>query len=281
MTDTTRSLLDRIDALVDEQLDGGEPETGYDFDDPDFPGCPHCNRDWHGLAITERIERMRLYDVFDVNYKYAEDDSPVLCPGSDFIGPWATPHQIKSMSHRRFLGTTSRTAPWIAYRSSRDDATMEPARTAHNPRDLITHEMPDLLRYLIAARSGRESLLLEMLRRNITALYPEGMWSLPPAPEDPFVPEEWSGVPPIRVSWRDPAPVTHESRLNVAGFRGVRPDLEIIDETHIRVSLPGGVVFAEIPEVPSTPQERALPRPSTTPPMWAVDATRSRRRRNQ
>lgn len=37
MTDTTRSLLDRIDALVDDQLAGGEPETGYDFDDPDFP----------------------------------------------------------------------------------------------------------------------------------------------------------------------------------------------------------------------------------------------------
>ena len=81
---------------------------------------------------------------------------------------------------------------------------------------LITHEMPDALRYLIAARSGRESLLLELLSR-----------------------------------------------------------------THIRVSLPGGVVLAEIPEVPSTPQERALPRPSSTPPMWAVDPTRSRRRRNQ
>ncbi|MFM9261438.1 hypothetical protein ACKAMS_22635 [Rhodococcus sp. 5A-K4] len=282
MNATERSLLDRIDALVDEQLDGGEPETGYDFDDPDFPGCPHCNRDWHGLAITERIERMRQYGMFDVKYKYAEDDSPVLCPGSDFIGPWATPHQIKSMRHRRFLGTTPRTPPWIEYRSTRDaESTMEPSGAAHDPRDLITHEMPDALRYLIAARSGRESLLLEMLRRNITALYPEGMWSLPPAPDDPFVPEEWSGVPPIRVSWRDPAPVTWRDRINVVGFRGVRPDLEIIDETHIRVSLPGGVVLAEIPEVPSTPQERALPRPSSTPPMWAVDPTRSRRRRNQ
>ncbi|AUS33886.1 hypothetical protein C1M55_24155 [Rhodococcus qingshengii] len=278
MTDTTRSLLDRIDALVDEQLDGGEPETGYDFDDPDFPECPHCNGDWHGLVITERIERMRLYGTFDVKYKYAEDDSPVLCPGSDFIGPWATPNQIKMMRHRRFLGTTPRTPPWIEYRSTRDAATTEPARAAHNPRDLITHEAPDLLRYLIAARSGRESLLREILRRNIEALYPGGMWSLP---DDPLDLEEWSGVPPIRVSWRDPAPVTHESRLNVVGFRGVRPDLEIIDETHIRVSLPGGVVLAEVPEAPSTPQERALPRPSSTPPMWAVDPTRSRRRRNQ
>lgn len=163
MNANEQSLLESIDALVDEQLDGGEPETGYDFDDPDFPECPHCNRDWHGLAITMRIERMRQYGKFDVNYKSAEDDSPVLCPGSDFIGPWATPHQIKSMRHRRFLGTTVREAPWIAYRSSRDEATMEPARTAHNPRDLITHEMPDVLRYALAARNGRESLLREIL----------------------------------------------------------------------------------------------------------------------
>ena len=248
MNASEQSLLDRIDALVDEQLDGGEPETGYDFDDPDFPGCPHCNRDWHGLAITERIERMRQYGIFDANYKYAEDDSPILCPGSDFIGPWATPHQIKMMRHRRFLGTTPTTPPWIVYRSS---------------------------------IGGREALLRELLTRSLARLYPEGMWSLPPAPDDPFVPEEWSGVPPVRVSWRDAAPVTHESRLNVIGFDGARPDLVFVDETHIRVSLPGGVVLAEIPEAPSTPQERALPRPSSTPPMWAVDPTRSRRRRNQ
>lgn len=79
MNANEQSLLESIDALVDEQLDGGEPETGYDFDDPDFPECPHCNRDWHGLAITMRIERMRQYGKFDVNYKSAEDDSPVLC----------------------------------------------------------------------------------------------------------------------------------------------------------------------------------------------------------
>lgn len=279
MNANEQSLLGRIDALVDEQLDGGEPETGFDFDDPDFPDCPHCNRDWHGLAITERIERMRLYGVFDVKYKYAEDDSPVLCPGSGFIGPWATPNQLKTIRTYRYLGVTPTTPPWIRYRSSRDEA-MEPARAAHAHRDLITHETPNLLRYAIAARSGQESLLREILGRYVAALYPEGMWSLPPAPEDPFVPEEWSGVPPIRVSWGDPAPMTRESRFECT-VRGVFPDLEILDETHIRVSLPGGVVLAEIPEVPSTPQERALPRPSSTPPMWAVDPTRSRRRRNQ
>ncbi len=30
-----------------------------------------------------------------------------------------------------------------------------------------------------------------------------------------------------------------------------------------------------------TPKERALPRPSTTPPMWANDPTRTRRQRNR
>lgn len=44
-----------------------------------------------------------------------------------------------------------------------------------------------------------------------------------------------------------------------------------------------GEAFIPLPtpatEEPQTPQQRALPRPSTTPPMWAQDATRSRRRR--
>ncbi|NKU54975.1 hypothetical protein GS881_15620 [Rhodococcus hoagii] len=32
---------------------------------------------------------------------------------------------------------------------------------------------------------------------------------------------------------------------------------------------------------PETPQQRALPRPSTTPPMWAVQPNRRNRRRNR
>jgi hypothetical protein len=41
-------IVDRIDQLVDEQLAGGEPHTGYDFGDPKYPRCPHCSRHWHG-----------------------------------------------------------------------------------------------------------------------------------------------------------------------------------------------------------------------------------------
>ncbi|WP_395704640.1 hypothetical protein [Rhodococcus ruber] len=84
-------IMDQIDALIDEQLSEGEPIGGFDYDDPDYPKCPHCYRDWHGLAITARIEQMRRYGSYDEDYSYADDDSEVLCPGSTFIGPMPHP----------------------------------------------------------------------------------------------------------------------------------------------------------------------------------------------
>ena len=80
-------IIDRIDALVDEQLAGGEPENGFDFNDPDYPRCPHCDRNWHGLPITNKIATMYSWRQFDPEYSYADDDSGVVCEGSDFIGP--------------------------------------------------------------------------------------------------------------------------------------------------------------------------------------------------
>ncbi|MCX2753098.1 hypothetical protein [Gordonia sp. 4N] len=82
-----QDLLADIDALIDEQLDAGEPVGGYDYDDPDFPKCGHCRGDWHGLAITERMQEMRWRGAVDADYRYSQDDSPVVCPGSEFIGP--------------------------------------------------------------------------------------------------------------------------------------------------------------------------------------------------
>jgi hypothetical protein len=35
-------IIDRIDELVDEQMAGGEPRQGYDFNDPTYPKCSHC-----------------------------------------------------------------------------------------------------------------------------------------------------------------------------------------------------------------------------------------------
>lgn len=80
-------IIDRIDELVDEQMAGGEPRQGYDFNDPTYPRCPHCERHWHGLAITERVAEMYSRGHFDESYRVGEDDSRVLCEGSGFIGP--------------------------------------------------------------------------------------------------------------------------------------------------------------------------------------------------
>ena len=54
-------IIDRIDALVDEQLANYENRSGYDHD-VNQEQCGHCWRDWHGLAAGQ-------------------------CPGSMFIGP--------------------------------------------------------------------------------------------------------------------------------------------------------------------------------------------------
>ena len=80
-------IVDRITELVDQTMAGGEPETGYNYGDPTYPKCPHCQRHWHGLPITERIAQMYMFGIFDENYLVTEDDSPVLCQGSEFIGP--------------------------------------------------------------------------------------------------------------------------------------------------------------------------------------------------
>lgn len=45
-------IIDTIDSLIDSQLSEGEPWRGYDAGDPDFPCCPHCDRDWHGFPLT-------------------------------------------------------------------------------------------------------------------------------------------------------------------------------------------------------------------------------------
>ncbi|NKW61729.1 hypothetical protein GS931_17435 [Rhodococcus hoagii] len=61
-------IIDAIDALVDEQMAGGEPIGGYDWSDPNYPQCPHCGDDWHGLKITRRMRDMRWDGIFDENY---------------------------------------------------------------------------------------------------------------------------------------------------------------------------------------------------------------------
>lgn len=88
--------------------------------------CPHCGREFHGLAITERLEAMRKAHLrrlqveqiermlgvagvgethyaeseMDPDYRYADDDSPVICPGSRFIGP-RPPTRIEQRNAKR------------------------------------------------------------------------------------------------------------------------------------------------------------------------------------
>lgn len=89
-------IIDEIDALVDEQLSGYHDRSGYDYN-VNQDRCHHCEREWHGLKITARIESMAAHVAYDEDYRYADDDSEVLCPGSSFIGPWATKRQIESI----------------------------------------------------------------------------------------------------------------------------------------------------------------------------------------
>lgn len=98
-------IVDDIDALIDEQLAAGEPRTGYSHGDPHYPRCGHCGRHWHGLPITARIAAMYAQGRYDDTYTTATDDSPIICPGSDFIGP--------------LPDTTATLTNWIGPRSSR------------------------------------------------------------------------------------------------------------------------------------------------------------------
>ncbi|WP_029923939.1 hypothetical protein [Nocardia otitidiscaviarum] len=89
MTTSATDVLAGIDALITQQLDAGEPIGGYDYDDPDFPKClwPGCWEDWHGLKITRRMHEMRWRGALDDDYRYRDDNSEVICPGGDFVGP--------------------------------------------------------------------------------------------------------------------------------------------------------------------------------------------------
>lgn len=79
-------LVDEIDRLVDESLAGYGERSGYDYNLAE-PICPHCGRDWHGIELTVEIARMYGTGIYDDSYRADQDDSPIVCRGSDFIGP--------------------------------------------------------------------------------------------------------------------------------------------------------------------------------------------------
>ncbi|MFE2994181.1 hypothetical protein ACFXG4_04105 [Nocardia sp. NPDC059246] len=106
MTDPAgRDILDAIDELVDEQLAGYDNRSGYDFN-VNQDKCPHpwCDEDWHGLKITTQMRQMRRAGWIDPNYRHADDDSQILCPGSTFTGdfvPAPTPLRPVGTIHRQ------------------------------------------------------------------------------------------------------------------------------------------------------------------------------------
>ncbi|MGW5519038.1 hypothetical protein [Nocardia africana] len=105
---TDRDIIDAIDELVDAQM--RQTRSGYDFN-INQDQCPHawCSEPWHGLAITKRMREMRRKWQAAVNYyededgvtddiaaeldayRYDQDDSEILCPGSSFTGEFEPP----------------------------------------------------------------------------------------------------------------------------------------------------------------------------------------------
>lgn len=169
-------IIDEIDALVDEQLSAYDSRSGYDHN-VNQERCWHCGREWHGLKITARMESMAAQVAYDEDYRYADDVSEVICPGSGFIGPTRPPHvsQVHAV-------------------------------------DLF----------------------------------------------------DWSDLP---------------FSLREAIKQAIRDALGLDFERSVGLFQQIPTTFAPEPEPdPRTPQERALPRPSPTPPMWAAQTTRRHNR---
>ena len=188
-----------------------------------YPKCPHCPRDFHGLAITERLEEMRaeyrsrvLYpdgigeedyatSAILGDYRHDTDTSRVLCPGSTFIGPRAlTPAEAK------------RDQRWARIIQVEDDRT---ARLTPLNVDGIPDGEPMFEREL--------SFTLHL---------------------DPL-------------TWRRFVEALRGASDAIGAFQ-LPPDSWLSDDPELE-----------------TPQQRALPRPSTTPPMWARQPNQRRRNR--
>lgn len=91
------SVLDEIDRLVDESLARGDQSDSFHGEQyrQDQP-CPWCVEGYHYLPITQQMWMMRQgsyavdefgYGIVDPDYRVEDDDSPILCPGSEFHGP--------------------------------------------------------------------------------------------------------------------------------------------------------------------------------------------------
>jgi len=232
----TIDIIDRIDALVDNQLQ--QERSGYDHN-LNQQRCPHCGRDFHGLAITERLEQLRRQRCGDdecvecvtalAEYRYADDETRVLCPGSRFIGP--IPPMVYGATWPGRFG---------AIRGGPDPYTL----------DALTYTLDALIE------------LRETIDR-VTTRY-----ARPPEPARPEVP--WA-------IFREGGPMNpfYTAEIQFLRISPLERTRDLLAEAQ---SFIADLNLAPPPE-PETPRARALPRPSTTPPMWAPDMRRRRHRR--
>ncbi|WML63640.1 hypothetical protein [Rhodococcus sp. AH-ZY2] len=275
-------IVDRIDELVDEQLANYDRRSGYDHN-VNQVWCPHCYRTWHGLAITERIEQMRHRGEMDPDYRYSEDDSTVYCPGSDFIGPMADPLQLAWMR-----ADTETQALYPEGRLPSINATLSAAmQLGSNGGYLLDPEFPPEVQfprpypYILPGPSL--GVIEQALRAANLRNWAE--WNI----ENTSDPAPCLLGPDItdgdRVSFVSTNGFRYEgiARVEHRGLETVIHIEETDESTAARThAIRGGRTPSLISEdLPDSPQQCALPRPSTQPPMWANNPTRTNRRRNR
>ncbi|EOM77921.1 hypothetical protein DW322_08765 [Rhodococcus rhodnii] len=282
-------IVDQIDALIDEQLDAGEPRTGFDFGDPQFPKCPHCTRDWHGLAITRRMEEMRWRGEVDPDYRYTEDESEILCPGSDFIGPWATAEQLERIRRgiaSGFLGSLDG-LPWRSYAldvylQARDEERLRRMGSFFYSEAFADGGIIEGAAELHTARVG-EALPVNPDRRgtfvSMGRLVPGDRIAIEIAGRrrEAVVVDVVERGGEVEFVTQDPNYSFHAARLaRLRDAARLRDSARRATSTLSRFAASLG--DDATPDAPELPE---FPRPSTPPPMWANDPTRTRRGRTR
>lgn len=65
----TTDIIDEIDAL---EADVGEYEINYLYSDSGGDRCPHCDRHWHGLPLTQAVAAMYAAGQYHPDYDPAD-----------------------------------------------------------------------------------------------------------------------------------------------------------------------------------------------------------------
>lgn len=264
-------IIDEIDALVDAQLE--QEASGYDHN-INQDRCPHCGDDWHGLAVTERVRRMRsAYCGCErcerelADYRSADDDTPLWCPGSNFIGPWANKWQLTEIRNRNTVGgyvtvigplgwalpddpldPSEWFTPGVERYGQIEDYSSDPAMRVRR------REIPDGPPMSV----GRDLRFGYRLPER-----PSNAWSLRDLQE---LRQQWytARTPSWRIQVGGPLP---ESEMRFTARRWLpgdpvpgEPETDELDSRRARL-------------------RRAIRRPDTTPPMWANDPASTRRAR--